>query len=65
VLIYSNTPIGRSSGSHAPPFAGLAVYWQSKKALWFLQLGALVLTVLLVTGCGVTDATVLADHGAC
>tara|TARA_B100000959_G_scaffold151347_1_gene158745 strand:+ start:312 stop:425 length:114 start_codon:yes stop_codon:yes gene_type:complete len=29
-------------------------FWQSKKALWFLQLAALVLTVLLVTGCGTT-----------
>jgi len=46
--------MGVSSGSHAPPFAGPAVFWQSKKVLWSLQLAALVLTVLLVTGCGTT-----------
>jgi len=55
VLIYSNTPIGGSSGSHAPPFAGPAVFWQSKKGLWSLQLGPLGLTVLLAAGCGTTS----------
>ena len=47
--------MGVSSGFHAPPFAGPVGFSQSKKALWFLQLAALVLTVLLVTGCGTTS----------
>tara|TARA_B110001454_G_scaffold148459_1_gene137871 strand:+ start:304 stop:537 length:234 start_codon:yes stop_codon:yes gene_type:complete len=55
VLIYSNTPMGRSSGFRAPPFAGPVGFWQSKKVLWPLQLAALVLTVLLVTGCSTTS----------